>query len=306
MLYAVLAFLAKKFHDGMQSPKSRHVVEVVGLVLAVVLGVHLALGYFRGPAITVKQVTPDVQVVMVDKPILDEHTLTRILSDPADKKLIQDLIARNDALNTQLTAVNRTMAESKSTGQGNVETVPATATEPATFHFKDWRLTFDTDTKTANYLLQQKYEVLTSVGRNKDGSPLSLTQLYEIGEKGERIPVASVSTVNVFADATSPHWIRKLAIQGGVIASRDSAGNNATGGVVALQWLKHGRTPAAEDVTYAILSPAFVFGKGVQDIGIFPVSINLGRIPHQPLSNLWFSPFISKSQRLGLAVSGSW
>lgn len=193
------------------------------------------------------------------------------------------------------------------------EVDPTTTTAPPTaspvftgLHFSDWRLTFDADfaQQSATYALKQTFESVITTGRKADGTPIATAQLYELDAQGTRVPVPTVATTAVFADATVAHWLHKVAIQAGVAETRSATGAASTGGLVALQWLKHGRTPDAPEVTYAVLSPALVVAAGVTDIGILPVSVNLGRrVPG--LSNLWLSPFISRSQRLGVSITAT-
>ena len=285
----------------------RLVVEAFVIVLAVGLGVMVYRHYH--PTLTVTQIVPgEVQTVTVDRPVLTTNTVTKVLTDPKDKAIIKALMAENDKLKVDVTGFTQTVAKLEQTISGLMVPVPPPPDKPEipiAYQFKDWHLTFRTDTKTATYTLSQSFEVLTSSGRNKAGVPVSLVKLFEIGSKGERIPMTDIKTVAVVADATSPHWLIGLNVQGGIGLTRDKAGVNENGGLVAVQWLKHGRTKATEDVTYAVLSPAFFFGPKVQDIGILPFSLNLGRIPHQPLTNLWVSPFVSKAQRLGFTITAT-
>lgn len=280
-----------------------------------VVGVLVVQHWRHRPTVAVQTVAPGVTSAVVNDTSLTPKEVTKVVSDPKDKALIAALMAQLAALKATPQSVVVTTARSESTGGGRVTTAPpevATiiADAPPTItgmHYKDYRLQFDADlvNREVTYTLSQRFETVVATGRRADGTPLALAQLYELNETNERVPVPTVSTVGVFADETAPHWMRKLAVQGGLAVTRDAVGASANGAVVAAQWLKHGRTADASGVTYAILSPALVIAPGVTDIGILPVSVNLGRIPHQPFSNIWLSPFVAKSQRLGVTVTAT-
>lgn len=294
------------------------------LVVAIVLVLSFAwLAYRVGtPAVaTLRTAAPNTQAVQVERQALKSGDVAPYFGDPKDKAVIAGLTAQLAKLKADTKAVVVATASGTSTGSGSVvvtgppaeaavvATSDNTVAEPAVtgMHFADWRLTFDANIaeRTATYTLVQKFETVVTTGRQKDGSPLALAALYELGPKGERVPVPTVQTTAVFADETAPHWMAKLAVQGGVGVTRASDGSVGKVGVAVAQWLKHGRTTDASGVTYALLSPAVVVGPGVTDIGVLPVSVNLGRIPHQPFSNLWLSPFVAKSQRLGVFVTAT-
>ena len=55
---------------------------------------------------------------------------------------------------------------------------------------------------------------------------------------------------------------------------------------------------------FAFATPAVVVGKTVRDIGVLPVSVNLGNLPRQPFTNLWVSPFVSKT-RVGVTLTAT-
>lgn len=310
MLLTFLRWSITHIHTFIHNDKyAKPVIGVLGVVLAVFIGMLVYRHFQPTLTETVFVKGPEtIKTVTVDRPVLTERIVTKVLSDPKDKAAIAALMAENAKLKLEVTALTQTMAELKQSGSGpvtRVEPPPDKPSEPVTYRFKDWHLDFRTDTKTAQYNLTQKFEVLTTTAKNKDGTQAAMTALYELGANGERIPATNTKVTGIFTDATTPHWLVKLNIQGGLALTRDKAGQTANGGVAAIQWLKHGRTKATEDVTFAVASPAFFFGSGVQDIGILPISFNLGRIPHQPLTNLWVSPFVSKAQRLGVTLTAT-
>jgi hypothetical protein len=286
---------------------------VVLLCVAIAFGVHR----YRRVVPVAQTVAPGVTSTVVETQSLSTKDVVRVVSDPKDKALIARLLSQLAALKAAPTSVVVSTAHSESTGGGRIVVdappevvVTLTAPEPSapaptSMRFKDYRLTFEADLvkRQATYALSQQFETVVTTGRQRDGRPLALAAIYEIGENGDRTLMPTTSTTAVFADETSPHWMRQVGIMGGVAATRDAEGRSANGAVIALQWLTRGRTKAAEDSTLALLSPALVLAKGATDIGILPVSVNVGRIPHQPLSNVWVSPYISKSQRIGVMVS---
>ncbi len=285
------------------------------MAVVLVFGSYIAVKIFHhDPVTSTVQVTPEVKVVTVDKPVLTEKLVEKIVSDPKDKALIAKLMADNKKLTASVTSLTQTVASLHVSGGGQVvaETLPATTTPlGATYHFKDFRLDFRTDTKTATYDLTQKFEILTTTGRQKDGQPVSLVNLFELDGDGNRLPVTDVKTVAVFADQTAVHWFTHLNLQAGLAVTQNTNNVQANGGVAALQWLKRGRSKATEDITFAALSPAFFVSQNVKEPGVLPFSVNLGAIPHQPLTNLWLSPYIgfnvaSRSlSRAGLVVSAT-
>lgn len=305
-----------------------HRKALVTMLLLAVLGLGGRYIYrLQHPRATVQVVAPGVTAVQVETDALTTKEVIQYLPDPKDKALIVALQAQLAALKARTTGVIVTTAASESTGGGRVTENRVISTPPAevavTFsaepaqaqpqpavtgvHFRDYRLTFDANliTEQATYKLTQRFESVVMTGRQTNGKPLALAQLYELGENGDRTLLPTVATTAVFADQTAPHWIRRLAVQGGLAVTRDVQGKSANGAVVAAQWLKHGRTPAAEDTAFAILSPALVLVPGATDIGLLPVSVNLGRIPHQPFTNIWLSPYIAKSQRIGVVVTAT-
>lgn len=303
-----------------------HRKALVTMLLLAVLGLGGRYIYrLQHPRATVQVVAPGVTAVQVETDALTTKEVIQYLPDPKDKALIVALQAQLAALKARTTGVIVTTAASESTGGGRVTENRVISTPPAevavTFpaepaqaqpqpavtgvHFRDYRLTFDANliTEQATYKLTQRFESVVMTGRQANGKPLALAQLYELAENGDRTLLPTVATTAVFADETAPHWYRGLGIQAGIAATIDAAGTATTPATVALQWLSHGRTKAAEDTSYTVLAPAVVFGRGVQDIGIIPVAFNFGRLPHQPFSNVWGGIFISKSQRVGVTFT---
>lgn len=79
-------------------------------------------------------------------------------------------------------------------------------------------------------------------------------------------------------------------VQGGIVGTMD----HATGYIVALQWLKVGRTNDPRNLRFAFASPAFYAAPNVHELGLLPISVNVAElVPHQPFTNIWVSPYVS-------------
>lgn len=88
----------------------------------------------------------------------------------------------------------------------------------------------------------------------------------------------------------TPHWLVGLNVQGGVTATT----GHATGYLAGVQWLKRGTSNTPGAVKLALLSPVFFAAPNVKEVGLLPVSVNVGAVvPHQPFTNLWVSPYVS-------------
>jgi hypothetical protein len=274
--------------------------------LPVFLGVMIHRHYV--PVVTTVQTNEHTTTKYVNVPTLDEKTITKIISDPKDKAAINALVAENKALNLRITSLTDTVATLDSRGSGIIvaEQPPGA---PINYHFEDYRLKFNTDLKTANYALSQKFVVMTTTATGTNGKPVTLVNVYEEGPHGERTPVPAQTTA-LFATGGS-HWFTKLNVQAGVGFTKDAASQGLTGGVVGLQWLKRGVTNAPGDVRWAVLTPVLFAAAGVKEPGLLPLSFNLGSLPYQPFSNFWLSPYIGVNpvtrgvSRLGIVFTAT-
>ena len=283
----------------------------LGLIV-LLMGLAFWLGSRQGPVQIVQLPSvPGVTNLQVDAREITPSVIETIITDPTQKAEIDRLLAENKRLKLQVSQLTVAVAVSKSTGGGtmtavNREDVPPTlrpdepATDPLTsnilpfYQFKDWRLEFISNGAAAKYELNQQFEVITTTGRNKDGQPLALVTVSEIGEKGERLPL-EVKSTNIFADQTKPHWsVGHLNLQAGagMILMDGGITETSRGFMISSQWLRRGRTPAAEDSSVAILSPVAFVSDTVKEIGVFPISVNLGQIPKTPFSDMWISPYV--------------
>ena len=268
-------------------------------LLGLVGGVYLH-ARFSAPKV-VERVIENTRVVTVEVPVLSEKIVTKYLTDPKDKAIIIGLLAKNKELGVEVASLSQTIAELKQSGgtdSGGIVTPPTP--ENPQYTYKDFQLLAVYRGEDFVYDLYQTFEVLSTTGRAKDGSKVGLTNLYQIGQDGERIPIPAKTTV-IFADEAATRWFISGRIQAGFGVSVLPAIDK--GGVVAFQWLKRGKSRAAEDVTFAVLSPVLFLGEKL-DIGVLPVSWNLGSLPRQPFTNVWVSPLITRT-RAGLVLSAT-
>jgi hypothetical protein len=201
-----------------------------------------------------------------------------------------------------------------------VPTSPCPAAMPcppqAPVRFRDWRLDFTAENGQARYALHQTFEILASVGTTKAGKPAVAVRLFEVGP-GEAKTAIPVTTSVLAADPLVPHWMARLRLQGGLGVAWTTAGVQTLGGVVAAQWLAHGRSLDVKDTRYAVLSPAVLFTSKELAVGLLPVSLNVGSYL-KPFTNVWLSPFVGAkvvkalpaslagmSWMVGLAVSAT-
>lgn len=288
-----------------------YVLDAFVVALAVLASFTVYKVLTRVPDVQIVQTTPTVKTVYVNVPVLDTKTITKFVSDPKDKAEIQRLLALNKKLGADVVQLTNTVAELQSHGDGNVTVTPPTGSTPALTKFKDWRLNFTTDGKTAHYDLTQKFQVLSTTGRDKDGKRIALINLFEIGPQGEKFPMSKVETTAIFADETKSHWLVSPAIQAGLSVTRDANARTVTGGVIGLQWLKKGRTKSAEDSSVSLLTPVAFISGDVREVGMLPVSVNLGRLKHQPFKDIWVSPYVGfdwstrNLSRLGLGLTAT-
>lgn len=265
----------------------------------------------------------DEKTVTVEVP--KETLVTRdVIKYVEDKENVRKLMEENKRLKLQVQQLSETIAKHESSGKGVVAQVPPStvpeplrpATQPSTpsvTEFKDWRLHFVTDGKEANYTLSQKFEVISTTGRGKDGKPISLVQMFEIGPGDTRTVLENVQSVSVFATPDRPEWHVGLTVQAGVglLASPDDLKAKKPAAIVGVQWLKRGTTEAAEDSSLSLLSIVAALDGDTAEFGVLPVSVNLGRIPKQPFKDLWLSPYVGydlqtkRIGRIGFAATAS-
>jgi hypothetical protein len=262
------------------------------------------------PKVTTLPAVPGVTTTTVNDATITPKTVTKVVSDPAQAALVKMLLAENATLKASATTATVATAESESHGGGAIVPAQAVAERPTGLdaaavtpvHFADYRLDFTSDGKTADYTLRQKFRVVSTTGRRADGSPLSLVRLYEQTPSGA-VEVPVTETTGLVADQTAPHWILHVGVQAGLAFSVPTTGGGGLrNGIIGLQWLSRGKTRAAEDERFTLLEPALMTGGGVTEFGLVPFAVNIGLLPHQPLTNLWFGPYISSSRVGGVVV----
>jgi hypothetical protein len=253
----------------------------------------------NAPKPVVTQTTP--QTITVQVPV--DHIVTKdVIKYVEDMTNVKRLLAENAKLKIQVQQLSETIAKSHSTGGGNVVSVPVAdvpeplrpvnPASPTVFTFTDWRLHFVTDGQTAKYDLTQKFEVLSTTGRNAAGTPVNLVKLFELGPGDVRREITDTKTTTVVADDTRAHWHLSPTIIAGVAFTADVNGNKSPGGILGVRWLARGRTKSAEDSSLALLSPVVLLSGKTREVGLLPLSVNAGRLKHQPFRDLWLSPYV--------------
>lgn len=275
--------------------------------LVLVLGGHWPMQKKAAPVAVVA--LPGVTVQQVPAKEITAATATTIVKDPADQKLIKDLLAENAKYKLQVTGLVVSRGESTSTGTLTPAVVAPTqqtaaVDTPRPFELQDYRLHVVGDTEKVTYTLTQQFLVLATSGRDKTGARIADVKLFEVGPGDKRTPIA-VNTSEVIVDDTVPHWLTGFNVQGGVAAVT----GHATGYVAGLQWLVRGRANTPRDLKWAALTPVAFFSPDTHEVGLLPVSANVANfVPHLPLTNLWASPLVTfgpdrSIKRVGVALS---
>lgn len=274
-------------------------MEALALVGLLVIG-GIVWRHIRSTSVvSVVQSTPTTKVVTVDGPIR-EKLVPQFIQDPQQQRLIGQLLADNTKLKSTVDGLTSTLATITSSGgdkpNGGEGVITPTPLKVGSFTFKDYQLdaTYKSDGSSFTYGLTQGFRIVTTTGKTPAGSRVSLVELFHSTPEGPvRVPS---ETVEINAPDNPIHWIVSSRIQGGL-----GYGTSGKEGFVALQWLKFGSTPAAEDVRFSLLSPAV----GNNGLTLLPFSYNLGRIKHNPFTNLWVSPTVSLDKTVGVAISST-
>lgn len=250
------------------------------------------------------QLDPITKIVEVPVEKLTTKTVTQYVP-VQDRAAVAQLMQDNDRLNVQVQQLSASLATATSQGAGPVTVVtpePTTVRVPITVSFKDWRLAFDSDGKTATYTLNQKFAVLNTMGRNADNTPVTVVRLFEVGANGERIPIPISETTLVTTLPDQAHFYVKPKLQAGIAVlpqmQTTTLGRTIhydTAGVMALPWLYHGTTTSVETTRYAYLTPVVTLNETEKTGGIAPFSVNLGTIKHVPFTDIWVSPYLGIS-----------
>lgn len=283
------------------------------ILLALLIGLGVgawAWNHFH-PSTTIIKNVPG-QSITIEKPVIQERDVIKYIQDPAQAELVKKVMAENKSLGLKVnqlqTAVARNETHGGTTEGGKVEAVTRSESESGvlqsngsalqneqirSFDFKDWQLDarYTTDGNRFNYTLFQDFTVVTTSGRDSEGHKVGLVHLYQKGPDGKpRLINAQVT--NIFNDETAPRFMKGFKIQGGLGVDNQ---NRKLGELVIVQWLTHGKSHDPNETRWAVLSPAIMFSQGgARSYGVLPISFNVGTISHNPFSNIWFSPFVTK------------
>jgi len=279
---------------------------VLGLILFNLLFALAAIfGAFQPEIVTPPSIShpiPGVRTIRIPEAIITEKVVMRYVP-VEDRAQVSALLKENHKLKVEVDQLSWSLAQSESRGTGTLtwETPVDTTLVSPSVSFKDWRLDFQGTGTRASYTLTQQFAIVNTVGRTKQNVATNLIRLYEIGPDGERtaIPVSDTSTI-----VTTPAgegWYVKPTVQGGwgaIITIPTVPGAKATAstaGMIALPWLKHGKSRSIEDTRWAFLTPAATINSSTRGVGILPVSLNVGTFRHQPFTNMWLSPYLGLS-----------
>ena len=275
---------------------SKPIVKIILSYLVVLcIGAGLgAWGYARWqiPPTPVIRTVTNTQYVQVPGPVTYKNVPVAI-KDQADAKI---LLAQAAADKATISTMAETIAELRRVTVAPPETKTVYVTTPGApeAHFSDGRLTFDAVGPKTQYALDQKFQSQIAIGKDRNGRPVVYSKLFEIWPGETRTELTNTKVVVVSTSPTSKSWFFSPSIQAGFgydVTLSTRAGTS--GGLVGVQWLKRGYTKAAEDSVWSVATPVvFIAAKSVK-VGILPVSVNLGRVPHQPFRDLWVSPLVT-------------
>lgn len=252
---------------------------------------------------------PEVRIVenvkYVDVPV-EKVVYKDVVKYVTDQTEVKKLLAEQASAKNEIKTLTETIARLKTvTTTTETKTVFVEVPGAPEAHFKDWRLTFDATPAQTTYQLDQKFEALAAIGKDKTGKPVVSTKLFEIGPGEKRTELTEARTTVVTAVPNPKRWFFGFNISagfGGTISttSETTHANNAVtttfptvaGGVVGVRWVTRGTSKAAEDGSWSLLTPVAFISTDGAEFGVLPVSVNLGKIPKQPFKDLWASPIV--------------
>lgn len=306
----MLTFLAVVFSWSRAHTRAIGVVVLLGLSF---VGGRYSVSDSSPVALSVSYPVAHVTTIKVPVPVLTP-TVVKEYVKVEDRTQVNQLLAENKSLKVTVEALSVTHAEAVSTGTGVATIEPIGVPDhidpplpPFHLLYKDWRLQFESNDSHVSYTLSQKFSIVNTVGKNKNGVETHLVRLFEIGPDSARNLIPTVETTTVVADITAAHWYAKPTIQAGI--GLVQAGVQQVSGIVAIPVVKRGHSRATEDTRWAVLTPAIAISATERTVGLLPVSYNLGTLPRQPFTNLWVSPFVGKTAtsatRLGFVVTAT-
>jgi hypothetical protein len=236
-------------------PPTRTLLRILAAALLVYavwsLGATVYHWFRPDPAPIVTTVTPTVKTIEVPVEKIVTNTVTKYVR-VEDRDMVNALLNENAQLRTTVTRLTVSLAEHTSTGTVTTPPVvapnPTPETPPSPVQYRDWRLNLTVvDAQSINYTLTQKFALAVTSGVNDKNVPVSLAALYEIGPGETRTQIPITETTYLVANKPNTRWYRDLTIQGGVLSQ-----NNRLVGVVAVPWLKRGRTTAPARHNHAL------------------------------------------------------
>ena len=273
----------------------------LGLLFLVGLGVGIHVHKRFSAPVEVVRVVKDTKQIIVNRPVLTERVVKQVIKDPKQVELINRLIAENNELNIKVKELTSTVAKNTYTG-GSGPDVPTPlqghiTTQPTVYTYDDWQLLATYSADSFGYVLTQDFNIVTTSGRDAQGNKVSLVRLYQDTPIG---PVLIPSkTTALFADESIAKWRFSPRAQLGIGFNS----KKEKGAVVALQWLKHGKSTSAEDNTWALLSPALFANDNAYTLVLMPASFNVGSIKHNVLKDVWVSPFVTRNGKFWVVVT---
>ena len=274
-------------------------VLIAALAFGLVAGGSALDRWWQRPAVVVTHPDATTTVATVNAPTLKPSVVTPYV---IDKPQVTKLMAELAASKAQITSLTETIATLTSQGSGTIvyvdRPVPGSTQVVHEMTFTDGRLTFHGLDDKAIYSLHQQFEALAAVGRDASGHPTAAVRLFEVGPGEMRTQLTDAKTVLVAASPTSARWFLSPSLQAGV-------GYTTTpGAVVGVQWLKHGSSRAAEDGMWAVATPVVFLNATTRDVGLLPVSVNVGYLKFSPFRDLWVSPLVTRS-RVGVTLTAT-
>lgn len=281
----------------------------LGLIALVGVGGGAYLHSKLSPPTITTTIVHDIKQVRVDVPVLTEKIVDRIITDPREQAAIAKLIKENHELKFKLTQVSSTVATNTTTGSGTPsEVVRGTAAEgnpvqglpPVSnqvYRFNDYQLTATYGPKTFDYKLVQTFIIESTTGKNSKGGSIGIVRLFQDTPKG-LVPIPAQTTV-IQANENTPRWFVSPRGQVGLGINLDKSRM----GLAAFQWLKKGTSRAPEDIRWAVLSPAVSISNAQAVPSVLPFSYNLGSLKYAPVTNIWLSPIVSRTMKVGFVVT---
>jgi hypothetical protein len=281
-----------------------HIIMSYLIVLCIGAGLG-AWSYARWetPPTPVVRTVVDTKYVEVPGPV----TVKNVPVPVQDQTQAKILLAQAEKDKATISSLTETIAELHRITVAPPETKTVYVTTPGApeAHFTDGRLTFDAVGPKTQYALSQKMESEVAVGKDRNGQQVVYSKLFEIWPGETRTQLTNTKVVVVSTSPTTKAWFLGPSIQAGfgydvTLATR----TGALGGLVGVQWLKRGYTKDAEDSVWSVATPVVFIASKTIKVGILPVSVNLGRIPHQPFKDLWVSPLITLHSA-GIAITAT-